>query len=226
MTGDQFLLAFIRFVSCRGHPLFVVSDNGTNFIFIQPLLSKTTNIHKVWILDPKVASYFTQHHIQWTFIPKCAPWYGGVYERLIGSVKQSIVKALGKALVDLITLQTVFCKVEDITNSRPLTYVSSEETVMPITPNHFLRLRTLAVTDEVEVDLSQLPAEKLPMLERYTSALHAIETYRETFYHYYLQSLREAHVSTHRHPKGSVSFEPKPGAVVIIKDNKAPRSKW
>ena len=64
LTGDQFLLAFIRFVSCRGHPLFVVSDNGTNFIFIQPLLSKTTNIHKVWILDPKVASYFTQHHIQ------------------------------------------------------------------------------------------------------------------------------------------------------------------
>ena len=115
---------------------------------------------------------------------------------------------------------------EDITNSRPLTYVSSEETVMLITPNHFLRLRQFAVIDELEVDLAKLPAEKLPMLECYTAALHAIETYRATFFRFYLQSLREAHVNTHRHPKGSVSFIPQPGAVVIIQDDKAPRSKW
>ena len=87
LTGEQLLLAFARFASRRCHPLFVVSDNGANFIFVQPLLRKTANIHDVKFLDPKVASYFMEHRIQWHFIPVYAPWYGGVYERLVGIVK-------------------------------------------------------------------------------------------------------------------------------------------
>lgn len=226
MSGDQFLMAFERFASRRGCPLFVISDNGSNFTFAQPLLSKRVNLHEMKIHDPKVASYFLKHRIRWSFIPAYSPWYGGAYERLIGVVKASIKKALGKALVDFTVLTTLFCKVEDITNSRPLTYVSSDETIAPITPNHFIRLRSTAVTDETEVDLTQLDLEKIRKVPQYKAAIHAIETYREAFYSLYLQSLREAHVASHRHPKGSVRFKPEPGVTVVIKDDKAPRSRW
>ena len=36
--------------------------------------------------------------IQWKFIPKRAPWYGGFWERLIGLTKTALRKVLGKAL--------------------------------------------------------------------------------------------------------------------------------
>jgi len=73
LSGDQFLQALIRFKSQRGTPKLVVSDNGRNFTFVQPLLG-----HKVEINDPNVDVYFKQNAINWHFIPAYSPWEGGV----------------------------------------------------------------------------------------------------------------------------------------------------
>ncbi|XP_058824211.1 uncharacterized protein LOC131684935 [Topomyia yanbarensis] len=65
---------------------------------------------------------------------------GGVWERLVRSVKE-ILRAIndGRRLTDEI-LQTSIVEAEDIINSRPLTYVSQDsEEVDALTPNHFLR---------------------------------------------------------------------------------------
>lgn len=113
-------------------------------------------MHKIKFLDNNVQSYLLSKRIHWSFLPTLTPWYGGVYECLIGSVKISIRKSVGSKLISFLTLQTVLCKVENLINSRPLTYVSSEDTLLPLTPNHFLCLRNADVTGDVKVDLSSL----------------------------------------------------------------------
>jgi len=77
--------------------------------------------------------------VEWRFIPKCAPWYGGWWERLIGSTKMSLKKILGRARISLVVLQTLIVEVEAILNDRPLTHVSSDiEDAEPLTPAHLL----------------------------------------------------------------------------------------
>jgi len=40
----------------------------------------------------KFLSFFSQEGISWRFTTALAPWQGGVYERLVGIVKQSLRK--------------------------------------------------------------------------------------------------------------------------------------
>lgn len=226
LSGDQFLMAFIRFTSRRGTPSFIVSDNGKNFVFAQPLVSKRINMHEMKILNNDIQSYFLTRRIHWSFIPALTPWYGGVYERLIGSVKVSIRKAIGSKLISFLTLQTVFCKVEDLVNSRPLTYVSSEDTLLPLTPNHFLRLRNADVTGDVEFDLSSLSLTAENLVTAVKRVNSAVKTFREMFFSHYLLALRQTHGIIHRKVKGSVPFAATPGTAVLIKDGLAPRPRW
>lgn len=151
MSGDQFLMAFLRFTSRRGTLQFVLSDNGTNFIIVQPLIGKAVKLN-----HEKLEHHFVSNQITWTFIPALSPWYGGVCERLVGITKTCLNKALGLYITDYTVLETAFCVVENILNNRPLTYVSSEDTVEALTPNHYLRLRTINNAQEVELDLKQL----------------------------------------------------------------------
>jgi hypothetical protein len=63
--------------------------------------------------------------VSWKFIPKGAPWYGGFWERLIGIIKFTLKKIIGRLFIDLETLQTVITEVEAILNDTPLTYILS-----------------------------------------------------------------------------------------------------
>jgi len=50
--------------------------------------------------------------IEWKFIPCCAPWYGGYWERLIGITKNALKKALGCSFDTLSSLQTIVVEIE------------------------------------------------------------------------------------------------------------------
>jgi hypothetical protein len=45
-----------------------------------------------------------------------APWFGGFWERLIGLTKTALKKVLGRASVNLVTLQTLVVEIEAILN--------------------------------------------------------------------------------------------------------------
>ena len=98
MTGDQFLQTLIRFSSRRGKPNLMVTDNGKNFVFVQPLLGK-----KVDLNDPKLKDYVQQNGINWHFVAAYSPWKAGAYKRLIGAVKNSLLKVIGSRIVDYST---------------------------------------------------------------------------------------------------------------------------
>ena len=70
---------------------------------------------------------------------KCVPWYGGFWECLIGVMKSSLKKVLGRTFATLSTIQTIIVEIEGILNDRPLTCISSDvKDPEPLTPAHLL----------------------------------------------------------------------------------------
>jgi len=150
MTTEEFLLAFERFISQRGTPCEVISDNAAHF----KLAGKTLNT--LWEHVKKsddVQSYVSSSGINWHFIVELAPWMGGFYERLVGIVKRSLRKSMGRKLLTLIQLQTLIKEVEAVVNSRPLVYVSDDiNSTVSLTPSHFLTPIPQVGTPEADID--------------------------------------------------------------------------
>ena len=104
MTAEQFLEALRRFVSRRGKPDEIISDNALQF-----KAAKNT-IDIAWgdiVNDPQVQSYLSEKRIKWKFIVELSPWFGGFYERLVGTTKMALKKSIGKLHLSLTQLQTV-----------------------------------------------------------------------------------------------------------------------
>jgi hypothetical protein len=132
LSTEAFLLAFHRFVSRRGRPSVVYSDNGTNFVGAENLFKKMD-----W---RRIQRESGVQRIQWKFNPPSAAWWGGWWERLIRSVKDLLKKMLGHKKLRYVQMETVLCEAESIINGRPLTYVTEDpDDLIPITPSMFLR---------------------------------------------------------------------------------------
>ena len=92
MTAEEFLCGFRRFISIRGTPAEITSDNA--------LLFKTASkvLDLVWkdvIRCEEIQDYVSNSRIKWSFIVELAPWVG----RLVGLVKRALHKSLGRNLV-------------------------------------------------------------------------------------------------------------------------------
>ncbi|XP_071165983.1 uncharacterized protein [Mytilus edulis] len=87
----------------------------------------------------KIEEALSSFGVEWRFIPKRAPWFGGWWERLIALTKTNLKKTLGRALINFDMLQTFVTEIEKILNDRPLTYVSTDIIDSePLTPAHLL----------------------------------------------------------------------------------------
>ena len=67
----------------------MISDNGSTF------LAAAEDIQRL-LKDPSINNYMANRSVQWTFIPKRAPWFGGFYERLIGMTKNVLESGMGQ----------------------------------------------------------------------------------------------------------------------------------
>lgn len=136
LDTDSFVNAFTRMTSRRGTPKYVVSDNGTNFVAAERELRELVqNLDRDRIVH---ATTGTQH-IEWDFNPPASPHFGGVFESMIKSAKKAINASLSDADITDEELYTAMCGAEQLLNSRPITYVSSDANdLCPLTPNHFI----------------------------------------------------------------------------------------
>ena len=83
------------------------------------------------------------HSITHQTIPACASWVGDVYERQVKTIKRCLYETVGRSKLTYFELITHLAAIQDIVNSRPITYVNSElEDVEPLTPNKILKTRT------------------------------------------------------------------------------------
>ena len=87
----SFLYAFRRYVARRQYPVTVISDNAKIFLAANKTLRDVAN-------GVKVKELFNMYRIDWKFIPSRSPWFGGMYERLIGLTKNLLKKSLGNSL--------------------------------------------------------------------------------------------------------------------------------
>ncbi|XP_053691773.1 uncharacterized protein LOC128740262 [Sabethes cyaneus] len=135
LTTQSCLMAIHRFIGRRGWPAEFFSDNGTNLRGASKEIVET-----VRSIGDECADQITNAKTKWSFNPPAAPHMGGVWERLVRSVKEALTTLNdGRRLTDEV-LGTTIVNVEDIINSRPLTYVSQESSeAEALTPNHFLR---------------------------------------------------------------------------------------
>ena len=79
---------------------------------------------------------------EWRFNPPAASHQGGVWGRLICSLRRILHSMIGERLVDEETLRTFLVEVEKILNDRPITPVSSvPQDLEALMPNHILLLR-------------------------------------------------------------------------------------
>ena len=140
LDTDTFLNAFRRFLARRGPVESVLSDQGTNFTGASSELAKALR----QMDQDRIARYSVKMDVTWKFNPPGASHMGGAWERLIRSVRKVMTGLLGSSASRLNdeSLETLFCEVEMILNSRPLTKVSDDvNDASPLTPNHLLLLR-------------------------------------------------------------------------------------
>ncbi|XP_076036050.1 uncharacterized protein LOC143022003 [Oratosquilla oratoria] len=139
LQTDAFINGFVRFTARRGYPSKVWSDNGTNLVGARAELARS-----VRDLDRSLIVRETRRRdVEWSFNPPSASHHGGVWERMIRSVRKVLFALVIKCprMIDDV-LQTLFCEAESIVNSRPLTKCSDDASdESPLTPNHLLLLQ-------------------------------------------------------------------------------------
>ena len=217
LTTESFLLAFRRFSGRRSLPRLVLSDNASTFLSAAEELTALFS-------SPSLMNTLARSGVEWKFIPKRAPWFGGFWERLIGMTKMVLKKVLGRSFTTLNTLQTLIVEIEGILNNRPLTTVPTDITDPdPITPAHLLYGRKIncvpyhVTPDDInsdpdfgDVDIELRAKKQAALLQHFWTRWR----------HEYLTGLREFHRTT-----GSNVQTVKPGAVVLVHDD-SPRITW
>ena len=89
MDASDVIKALVRFLSRRGCIKMFVSDNFSSF--------KSDEVSKFLLL----------HNIDWKFILPLSPWWGGVYERLVRTVKNTLRKILERSKLNFEELYTI-----------------------------------------------------------------------------------------------------------------------
>ena len=228
MSADSFLLCFRRFISARGTPIEIISDNAKQF-----KLSSDT-INAIWgrlLRSEEVQNYVSNVGIKWSFIVELAPWMGGFYERLVGLVKRALRKTIGRKLLSYEQMLTLLKECEAVVNSRPLVYVGEDlNSSISITPAHFISVNPHTGIPELQNDSDDpeyKPYESSvdKLLKLWKKGQKMLDTFWQIWRNEYLLSLRERTQSKIKSHRVQSSAFPSVGDVVLIKDN-LPRGQW
>ena len=130
-----------RFTARRGPVKSILSDNGTNLVGAEREMREEIS---TWN-QQKIQDNLLQKGITWQFNPPTGSHFGGIWERLIRSVRKILYSLLREQRVQLSdeSLQTLLCEVEAIMNGRPLTECpNSPDDLDVLTTNHLLLQRS------------------------------------------------------------------------------------
>ena len=209
-TTEGFIQCLKRFIGRRGRPEKIYSDNAKTFEAAAKWLKKV-------MASERFHEYLTNQEIKWQFNLSRAPWWGGQYERIIGVLKQSMYKTIGKTTLTFNELEEVLLDVEQTLNNRPLTYVEDDVEFPTLTPNSLIfgiqnHIPTMEKYDIVDKDLRKRA--------KYVQSCKNAAWSRWS--NEYIKALRERHNLKHHHKINSI----KTGDVVLIKGDNKNRGKW
>jgi hypothetical protein len=205
LETDSFINALQRFMSRRGQVKEIYSDNGTNFVGAKRELNQT-----------KIDNFLKQRFIQWHFNPPAASHMGGVWERVIRSIRRILTAVLTLQKIDEEGLSTLFCIVESVLNGRPLTVVSDDcKDLQPLTPNHLLMLQ-----GDVQLTAGEFIKTDLYCRRRWRQVQYLADIFWQRWLREYLPTLqlRQKWLK----PTRNLSV----GDIVIVANNNTSRQSW
>ena len=231
LSASQFLNCLRRFVSRRGKPDVIFSDNAPQFKLV------CTVVDREWrkvLKDKEVMNYVSAEGIKWKYTIALAPWQGGCYERLVGLVKRCMRKSIGRKYLSLEQLTTLLTEIEESLNSRPLTYVYEDlDSGFTLTPGHFLATnRKLGLCNSsnadyhCDEDFQPNKDSVTKLIEMWKKGQKQLDLFWKMWQEEYLLSLREKLPLEHKQTRSQHLMEPKKGSIVIVKDKSLPRSNW
>ena len=211
LSTNSFILAFNRFINRRGSPSEMFSDNGSNFVGAESELRSSINE----LAKGDVSDRMAARDIQWNFNPPFASHRGGVWERVVRSIKE-ISRALSlEQVMNDESLLTLMTEVERIINNRPLVPVYDDaEEVVALTPNDLLVLRPV----------SELNLNELTNLDRYTRSWKQARQVADTFWKRWVKVYLPSLQSRSKWLREGRNF--RPGDVVIIASDILSRANW
>uniref|UniRef100_A0A5S6Q738 Integrase catalytic domain-containing protein n=1 Tax=Trichuris muris TaxID=70415 RepID=A0A5S6Q738_TRIMR len=209
---NSVVLALKRFISRRGRPKVIFSDNGKCFTKTAKCLEEElTNLDL-----EKLSASTSDLRIHWKFSPPNGPHFGGVWERLIGMAKKALTATLqGNSCTDEV-LGTVFAEVEAILNGRPLCYIGDDPSnPEPLTP--FLLLTGRA---NVNVPLDITCVKDCTLSKHWCHEQLIVDRFWRRWLKEYLPTLQRRSKWTKDHANLEV------GDVVVIVEPQLPRGQW
>ena len=117
LTTKRFLAALLRFISRRGNPYEIVSDNGSNFTGAAKNLTDAHRFAARKDVQADILAFTQPRKIRWSFNPERAPHFGGLWESAVKSTKHHLRRLMGSARLTFEVFATVLTQVEACLNS-------------------------------------------------------------------------------------------------------------
>jgi len=174
------------------------------------------------IRQPTLHRYLEAKSVKWNFILDRSPWQGGMWERLIRSVKRCLIKIVGRASLNFVELSTLVTEIEAVINCRPLTYIyyGTDGLSYALTPSHLVNGRNLFQDSNDKHFELVSTYESLSKRAKYHRNL--LEHFSQRWRKEYLLNLLESFRSKQVEGKPLI----KAGDVVILKNDQTKRAFW
>jgi hypothetical protein len=215
LTTDCFLAAFARFVSRRGCPSKIVSDNGTTFVGASAVLARELK-SVIHAMADRSQRQYQHQNLSWEFIPPGAPHMGGLWEAGVKSFKLHFKKIASPFKYTFEEMSTLLSRIEACLNSRPLCVNPDTSSEGPaLTPGHLLSgYSLLSPAEEI---IEDQPVSIFNRWKRLKSLSQIISARWKDDY------LKELHKrSKWRFPTKNIEI----GDVVVIRHENLPPTEW
>jgi hypothetical protein len=160
LSTPNFLAALERFISRRGLPSDIYSDEGTNFVGAKSELEEIQHFLENEETRKSIHSSMTNKHINFHFNPPASPHHGGLWEAGVKRMKFHLRRVVGTRHLTTEEFSTLLCQVEAILNSRPLSPMSNNPNDLHVlTAGHFIIGRPLVALPHP--DLGHLPDNRM-----------------------------------------------------------------
>lgn len=211
LSTKDYILALKRFISRRGNPIEIHSDNGRNFVGAERELSSFFKNKSNEILE--IAA---NENIKLRFLVPYSPHTGGLWESGIKSCKHHLRRIMGNARLTFEEFSTVLIQIEAVLNSRPMSPLSSNPSdLSPLCPAHFLIGRPM--TAPPCTDLTDAAPHRLLRYDR-------VEQMRQHFWRRWsTEYVTELQARTKWKSSGQ---DLSPEMLVLVKEDNLPPLRW
>jgi hypothetical protein len=215
LDAKSFSCAFSRFTARRGLPTDMYSDNGTNFVGASRILKDEFKIIQSDKEQSKIFNQLRGKGVSWHFNPPSASHTGGVWERVIRSIRRILTALTTEQTLDDETLLTLLVEVERILNDRPLVRGEGQvDDLDPLTPSKLLLLRSN----------SCLPLGVFVGADRFNRRWRQAQVLANSFWKRWIGEYLPTLQQRQKWRKGARNVQVKD--LVLLVDSGCPRGRW